>query len=375
MFKFGNFFDNYGFYFGIGNSFIILILWFLYCILGKKSIKFQYLNHQLKIPENKNEKIDIYLSKRNTNVPRINNKNKNKHNIKIASNPPNNKNNSKNIKFKKRRIEKYNNKICININNMNKYENRSDIIELNMSDKNLNEKSKKNEEKNKDIDYDELTYKQAIIKDERYFFVIFFSYFSSTFEILQILFFPKKFSHISLTLALYLYELILDLTFNALLFSDEVISQKYYNNDKLLFITSQILSISSNIISCFIVYITTNLINYNSALESGIIEAKIPKRFYLIFINIFWFINLKIAFFYIIIMISGLFCSYYLFVFCAIFKKIQKNLFLNYLMGVLWSLFYKVGFSLLTTILRKISICGKFKQLYYIAKFINEKFN
>jgi hypothetical protein len=284
-------------------------------------------------------------------------------------------NNSKNIKFKKRRIEKYNNKICININNMNKYENRSDIIELNMSDKNLNEKSKKNEEKNKDIDYDELTYKQAIIKDERYFFVIFFSYFSSTFEILQILFFPKKFSHISLTLSLYLYELILDLTFNALLFSDEVISHKYYNNNKLLFITSQILSISSNIISNFIVYFTTYLLNYYSALESGAIEAHIPKRFYQIFINIFWFINLKIAIFYILVFISGLFCSYYLFIFCAIFKKIQKNLFLNYAMGVLWSLLYKVGFSLLTTILRKISICGKYKQLYYISKFINEKFN
>ena len=351
------------------------------------------MGHELKNNENQKDKNDIYLSKRNSrsslldikinkntkisikNNKKYNSFNQKKDNTKIPSNPPYNKTHKQNIKPKKRNISKYNNKICININIPSRIENSLDVMEMKNSNKNLNEIKKKYEQKNKDIDYNELTYRQAIIKDERYFSSIFFSYFSSTFEILQILFFPKKFSHISLTLSLYLYELILDLTFNALLFSDEVISHKYYNNDKLLFITSQILSISSNIISNFIVYITTYLLNYYSALESGVIEAHIPKRFYQIFINIFWFINLKIAIFYILVFISGLFCSYYLFIFCAIFKKIQKNLFLNYAMGILWSLLYKVGFSLLTTILRKISICGKYKQLYYISKFINEKFN
>ena len=219
-----------------------------------------------------------------------------------------------------------------------------------------------------------MTYSQAIVKDERNIIQIFISYFNGKFEIIQIIFYPKEFSHKSLTLSLYLYELLLDLTFNALLFSDDIISQKYYNNGNLLFITSQILSISSNVISCFIVFITSYLINYYSVFEAATLEGKNLKKFYKIFINVFWFINLKIAFFFIIILSSGLFCSYYLFVFCSVFKKIQKNLFTNYLMGTLWSLIYKVGFSLLTSILRKIAIYGKYKKLYFISKYIDEKF-
>ena len=142
----------------------------------------------------------------------------------------------------------------------------------------------------------------------------------------------------------------------------------------LFFITSQILSISSNVISCFIIFITSYLVNYYPVLEAAAIETNNSKKFLKIFINIYWFINLKIFIFYVIVFISGLFCSYYLFIFCAIFRKIQKNLYMNYLMGTLWSLIYKVGFSLVIAILRKIAISGKFKRLYFISKYIDETF-
>ena len=239
--------------------------------------------------------------------------------------------------------------------------------------KNSEIKDKNEGKKGAEINYNELTYAQAVIKDDRNIIQMFLFYLNNKFEIVQIIFYPNQFSHKSLNFSFYLYELLLDLTFNALLFSDDVISQKYYNNGNLLFITSQVLSISSNIISCFIIYITSYLVNYYSVFEAATLETKDPKIYFRIFIKISWFIYLKITIFYIIVFLSGFLCLYYLFIFCAIFKKIQKNLFTNYFIGILWSFVYKIGVSILSAILRKISIYGKYKRLYYISKYIDEK--
>ena len=401
--NFQNYFYNFGFYSGIGILFIILILGFIYFCLGKKSVKLQYLRHEPKINKNKFMKnIDIFPNKNS----KIDNKRNSKDNLierktqnKQITSRRNNKKSKTFMKKRKSKISKLNppinkreihnnkrsntvkqaNKVNINLNNkVCQFENsHENIIKGNKSNNNkydIIETINKEKEKNKDIDYNELAYSQAIKKDKRNFFQIFYSYFIGKFEIVQIIFSPKEFSHKSLTLSLYLYELLLDLTFNALLFSDDVISQKYYNNGNLLFITSQILSISSNVISCFIIFITSYLVNYYPVLEAAAIETNNSKKFLKIFINIYWFINLKISIFYIIVFISGFFCSYYLFIFCSIFRKIQKNLYMNYLMGTIWSLVYKVGFSLVVAILRKIALAEKFKRLYFISKYIDETF-
>ena len=224
------------------------------------------------------------------------------------------------------------------------------------------------------IDYNELTFKQALLKDNRNILRIFLCYFNSKLDIIQIIFFPNEFSHLSVTLSLYLFELLLDLTLNALLFSDEVISQKYYNNGELLLITSNILSIASNIISSFIICITEYLIKYEITLETAVKEIKSAKLFLQIFIKIYRMITKKIIIFYFIIFLTGIFCSYYLFIFCAIFQKAQENLLMNYIIGLGWGIGYKVVFSLIITILRKISLIIKSKRLYIISKFMADKF-
>ena len=388
---------------GIGILLIVIILCIIFYCKGKKSIKIQYLNNA---PEIEKDLLSINLnedSKRINHNNILNEINSNnilnmaKDNIKKSKtlvkkkkkkkvfrytfNSHNkNEQNNQNINCIKKDNTKHISKININFDKDKKnyphFENSDQYIlrinQNNNNDKNKEEISDKKGKKEDKIDYNELTYFQAIKKDERNMLQIFISYFSHKFEIIQIIFFPKEFSHKSLTLSLYLYELLLDLAFNALLFSDEVISQKYYNNGNLLFITSQVLSISSNIISCFIVYITSNLINYYPVLEAAKQETKNQKKFYDIFIRISGFIYLKITIFYILIFISGILCAYYLFIFCAIFKKIQKNLFMNYFIGILWSLLYKIIASILSTILRKISIRGKFKRLYFVSKYIDE---
>ena len=203
---------------------------------------------------------------------------------------------------------------------------------------------------------------------------IYFSYFLFKLDIFQLFCYPSEFSHVSITLSLYLFELLLDLTLNALLFSDEIISQKYYNNGKLLLITSNILSLASNIISSFVVFITAYLVKYEMIFETAVNEIKNPEKFIQIFIRLYSMIKTKILIFYFLVFITGLFCNYYLFIFCAIFQKAQKNLFINYIIGLAWGFGYKVTFSLVNAILRKISLSRKCRRLYIITKYMADKF-
>ena len=252
-------------------------------------------------------------------------------------------------------------------NNLNKIA-KNDSIKIPLS---IQGKKQENIEK---INYDELSFSQALQKDNRNFFNILISLFYLKLDIIQIVFFPKEFSHKSLTLSLYLFDILLDLTINALLFSDDIISQKYYNNGKLKIIILYILSLISNIICNFILNLTEMLINYYEILNTIIHEIKEPKQFYKIFIKISRIIKLKIIIFYSILLLIGLFCNYYLFIFCSIYKKIQKNLFINYIIGLIWPFCYTFSLCLLIAILRKISLKKRIKRLYIISRFIDEKF-
>ena len=224
------------------------------------------------------------------------------------------------------------------------------------------------------INYNDLTFSKAIEDDKRTIVQIFLSFLLQKFEFIQLTFYPKEFSHISLTFSLYVFEILLDLTINSLLFSDDVISQKYYNNGELLFFTSNILSISSNIIVCSITYLIGILINYYEILEAAKIETNKKKIFYKIFLKIYFMIRLRIYIFYALLFMIGFCCTYYLFIFCSIYKRIQINLLENYILSSVWSFCFTIGICILVTIFRKIALIKKFKRLYIISRYIDEKF-
>ena len=216
---------------------------------------------------------------------------------------------------------------------------------------------------------------KALKKDKRNIFQIFISLFTLKLQSIQIIFYPKEFTHLSLTLSLYLFDVLLDLTINSLLFSDDIISQKYYNNGELLLFTTNLLSISSNIISFFILYLLEKLINQYEVLEAVTKEIKNKDNFLKIFIKLNKCFDLKITIFFVILIIIGLLCTYYLFIFFAIYKRIQQDLFVNYIVGSLWSLSYTIFICLFITITRKISIDKRIKRLFIISKFLDENFN
>ena len=400
-----NYIYNFGFYIGVFVVFSFIFLNFIYQFFGKKSIRKKYFDKKpnlekiKEIEKNFNKKyLNLGIKIRDEHKkslffesqkqsPRITLNDLKKDSEGKNSNP------GKKKKLKKKKSKKkckiliqdvgsINSNIKYSSGNLKLMKTNSsinknsdafpkNIFSLNKSTQNT---TISNDKKGEKIDYNELLYREAIEIDKRNIIQIFISIFVLKLQAIQITFYPKDFIHFSLSLSLYLFDILLDLTINSLLFSDEILSQKYFNNGDLLLLTTNILSITSNIVSFLILYLLDKLINHYEVFDVITKEFKQKKNFLIIFIKLKCCFKVIISIFYLILLIIGLFCTYYLFIFFSIYKKLQKDLFVNYIVGTFWSLGYTVFVCLLVTITRKLSIKKKIKRLYIISKFIDEKF-
>ena len=77
-------------------------------------------------------------------------------------------------------------------------------------------------------------YQTTIEMESTNIFYFFYTLLFIKIEIIQLLIYPKKFELLTISLSLYLLSLLTDFTMNALLFSDDVISQKYHNKGNIL---------------------------------------------------------------------------------------------------------------------------------------------
>jgi len=220
----------------------------------------------------------------------------------------------------------------------------------------------------------ELTYCQALENDKRNLVDTFFCVFKLKIDIIQILFYPEEFTHFSILISCYCFGLLIDLTLNVLFFSDDIISQKYNNNGNLLLITTIVISLISNVFSNFILYFVEKLINYNEILKIISNEIKDRKMYYLLFVRQSKTYKKKIFVFFIMIFIIGLCFVYYIFLFSAIYKNMQIEIWKNYFSGVLESLLYTLILSAIIAIIRKISLSYRYKQLYVVSKYIDSTF-
>ena len=137
-------------------------------------------------------------------------------------------------------IKKKYKKIKLNSGTQNKEENDENPI-------NNDNKDKEHEEK-----INELPFSKAILVDKRNIIQIFFSFITEKLELIGILLSNHKIKII--LLEEYILSLLINFFINALLYSDEVVSNKYHNNGKLDLAVSLVLSILSNIVTSIICY-------------------------------------------------------------------------------------------------------------------------
>ena len=230
-------------------------------------------------------------------------------------------------------------------------------------------------EKNEDnIDFSSLTYLEAILYDQRNFFSLFIYIIKFKIEIIAIFFYPEEFTHISLTLGIYLLDFLFSCFMNAFLYTDDVISEKYHNNGRLQIFTSLVLSLTSNIVSNMIMFFINKLIAYREYLSFMILEVN-KRRLFKVMFKIFHkmlLLKIWIYFFVSIILITCM--ALYLLIFCQVYKKSQTSLLMNYLMSFIESLVYSVGISLMICIFRLVGIKFQKIYMYRTSVFMNEKF-
>ena len=231
--------------------------------------------------------------------------------------------------------------------------------------------------KDDDVDKRELNnipYRQALRIDKRSFWNILFSILTNQIEFISLFLYRNPYSHYTLTFSVYLFELLLDLTMNGLLYTDEVVSEKYHNNGNLSMFTTLSLSFISNIVSSIIVFFIAKLTNYPDIIESIVYNVKDKSKYIENVVRLFKYIKLRLGLFYILQISFILVMTYYLFIFCTVYHQSQPSIMVNYIVGAFISLAISVGLSLIISILRTIGIKYHFCQTYNVSKYLYEHF-
>ena len=219
--------------------------------------------------------------------------------------------------------------------------------------------------------YEEMTFGQALRYDKRTFLRIYFSFLFSKLELIATFFLPDPFSVYSITIPFYILCLLFDFTINALLYTDEIVSQKYVNGGKLSYFTSIVLSEIANLITFLFMKYFGKLIRYSFAFE--LMKEEKNEKDYLNYVNrLLKIVKRRLFLYFLIEIFLTFFCCYYLYIFCAIYQKSQVSLIINYIIGLLMSLAISLIISLIVALLRIISLKCKVKNLYYSSRLLIE---
>jgi len=223
----------------------------------------------------------------------------------------------------------------------------------------------------KEEDFNDLPFILAKNKDKRNIFVIFASIIIKKITLINLFCGDEK-----IKILLFnenVLSLLVDYFFNALLYSDEVVSHKYHNNGKLDFIVSLVLSLLSNIISSMVCY----FLIYSEIIEERLDQILQMKRSYNypIALNKFLkYLKLKVLLYIIKEIIITLFCYYYLIIFTTVYSYSKMSLFYNYLYSLIEKIIKSLIVSIIIAITRKISLQVSNKYIYNTSKYINDKF-
>ena len=223
-------------------------------------------------------------------------------------------------------------------------------------------------------DFNLLPYSQALRIDNRNYGQIFLSVVFSEIKIIRIFYYKSPYEHLSILFSKYIFELCLDLTFNCILYTEDVISEKYNNNGSIKFFTTLSLSFISNIISSIIAFLISKLADYIDIFEFVIKDVTNKAKYFLNIIKFKQILCIKLTIFFIIQAIFNIMMCYYLMIFCTVYHKTQVSIMINYITGIAESLAISLGLALITSLMRYLSIKYKWRSIYYTSKYFFENF-
>ncbi len=322
------------------------------------------------------------LIKKNNNTSKLANPNKSKKKKKINNKTsskilPNNLKSSSKLKSEKNTfIFMLNNKNVINnFNEKNKGKKLNSLKTRSKDEKahiltykgNTTENNEKNKKKE---DLNDLPYSKAIKMDKRNIFHTFFSFAIEKFDIINIFLVDSRIKII--LFEEFIISLVINFFFNALLYTDDVVSNKYHNNGELDLIVTLSLSIVSNIVTSIFCYYT----KYSRGIDERmklIVDIRYDVQYFKNLTKFLLFLKIKFICFFIGQLLSFATCIYYLVIFCILYKRSQESLIINYGYSLIESIIISFGIALIIVITRKIGLSCLNKNFYNVSKYINNK--
>ena len=381
-----NYYHNIGFYISVGTLIFCLSCMVIFLILGLKQVKTLILENvpnyvKIKVAlkrQNTKRKIMMDFGKDNSKGNPLKKKRYSDFNI-------------YNIKSYKNNLTEYKGNISDEIKSKSNNSDSRNIYKDIKSEKNnifINKRRKKDvikdiyglisytiDEEVDKKDFNKIPYSQALRIDKRNYLEMFLSFLANEIEFVKIFYYKNPYSHISIHLSLFLFELSLDFALNCLLCNDVIISQKYHNNGNILFFTSLTLSCISNIISSFLSFIVGKFGNYEDTFEYILNDVLEQNKYFMTIKKFKKYLALKLGLFFTIQTIINCFICYYMIIFFSVYQKIQENIIINYLYGIIQSILLSLSISLIISLIRYLSLKYRWKYFYYTSKHFFEKEN
>ena len=158
-----------------------------------------------------------------------------------------------------------------------------------------------------------------------------------------------------------------------MLFSDNIVSHKRYNNGKLDTIIIISLSGFANILSSMIEYYLELLVCFEDKIEQ-IKEIKRENIFLRVFKIILREIKIRVIIYFVCEIVLIFCCTYYLFIFFTIYHKSQISLLKSYLISLLETWLINLLIAIFIVIFRKLGIYCRNKYIYNTSKYLDKNF-
>ena len=217
-------------------------------------------------------------------------------------------------------------------------------------------------------DINNYPYNLAITKDKRSCFSILINIFAEKQMFLRSIYVKSTFELITLNISLFLSNLSMYFTLNALFYTDTLINSRF--KGELSLVQNLLRSIYSCLVSCVLLSILKFSTSISPLMDMLVVEVKYKKPLYKLTNNAMKIIKRKLIIFYIIEFIFMFVFLYYLSCFCIVYHSTQVSWFLGGLTSFGISLAVCVGVSSSIAILKTIGLKCKIECLYNLSLFI-----
>ena len=222
-----------------------------------------------------------------------------------------------------------------------------------------------------DEDLQDIEYNEAVEKDQRSVFRIYWAYLIDSQIILGTFLTQNYLDLFIIKLSFLVFTFQISFFLNALFYTDDYISDAYHNDGVLDFLTG----LPKSVYSFIATSITTNLLkmlsNSKSELLKIIRDRKKEDNYMKLVNDKLRKLNIKLIIYYIFLFVLGLFFLYYVTAFCAVYTHSQKYWFIGCIESFVIDSLFSLIVCILIAALRYMSIQFEKKLLYGIANIIS----